>query len=80
MRSPSITISVCSLALLFTSHAAVAKGAAEIVVYSFNNNTNDGTDPYGALVNMNGTLYGTTYDGGTQYLGAVFAIDGGETA
>jgi uncharacterized repeat protein (TIGR03803 family) len=41
----------------------------------------DGKYPYAGLINVNGTLYGTTYDGGPNSLGTVFAItpSGAET-
>jgi uncharacterized repeat protein (TIGR03803 family) len=34
----------------------------------------DGAQPYAALTNMNGTLYGTTFAGGTSDDGTVFAL------
>ena len=35
----------------------------------------DGRNPYGGLTNVNGVLYGTTYEGGTGYKnGTVFKI------
>jgi uncharacterized repeat protein (TIGR03803 family) len=37
---------------------------AESVLHSFNVSP-DGTNPWSGLVNMNGTLYGTTFEGGT---------------
>src|SRR5215469_15261991 len=37
---------------------------SESVLYAFQNNGQDGTSPYSALANVNGTLYGTTIDGG----------------
>lgn len=43
------------------------------VVYSFKEN-NDGRYPYAGLINVGGTLYGTTYAGGEQGKGTVFAV------
>jgi len=45
----------------------------EDVLYRFQANS-DGAHPYGELVNLNGTLYGTTYQGGTAGAGTVFSI------
>ncbi len=49
----------------------------ETVVYSFCAQTNctDGADPYGPLVNVGGTLYGTTSVGGANGKGAVYSIN-----
>jgi uncharacterized repeat protein (TIGR03803 family) len=52
------------------------KFVTESVVYSFNGKP-DGEEPMGALLNVNGTLYGTTSIGGTINLGTVFAINTG---
>ncbi|HEY2444388.1 MAG TPA: PQQ-binding-like beta-propeller repeat protein [Rhizomicrobium sp.] len=51
--------------------------SAEKVLYSFCRRRNcvDGANPVASLIDMNGTLYGTTYDGGTSDGGSVFAID-----
>jgi 6-phosphogluconolactonase len=47
----------------------------ESVLYSFTGG-NDGTYPYADLVDVDGTLYGTTYEGGTSgYYGTVFEIN-----
>jgi uncharacterized repeat protein (TIGR03803 family) len=42
--------------------------------YSFKGGSGDGADPYAGLINFNGTLYGTTYDGGANDYGTVFSI------
>jgi uncharacterized repeat protein (TIGR03803 family) len=34
----------------------------------------DGAHPWAGLLNVNGTLYGTTYGGGAHHRGTVFAI------
>ncbi len=44
------------------------------VLYYFGN-APDSSHPYGALVNVNGTLYGTAYAGGTNGLGTVFSFN-----
>ncbi|MGC9992746.1 MAG: choice-of-anchor tandem repeat GloVer-containing protein [Candidatus Cybelea sp.] len=48
----------------------------ERVLYSFNGKP-DGQEPMGALLDVNGTLYGTTSAGGTINAGTVFAINNG---
>jgi uncharacterized repeat protein (TIGR03803 family) len=45
----------------------------ETVLHSFGK-SGDGKYPYASLVNINGTLYGTTTAGGTTNDGAVFAL------
>ncbi|HEX4158175.1 MAG TPA: hypothetical protein VHY79_06845 [Rhizomicrobium sp.] len=49
---------------------------AEKVLYSFCSLTNctDGATPFANLIAVNGVLYGTTYTGGTNGDGAVFAL------
>src|SRR5690242_6817477 len=56
----------CAMALLFPA-TAVAK-STETVVYSFcgKKNCADGDEPLAGLINVNGTLYGTTEWGGTH--------------
>jgi uncharacterized repeat protein (TIGR03803 family) len=50
-------------------------GWAEKVLYSFNSNGIDGTQPYSSLVfDKAGNLYGTTYSGGTYGVGTVFEL------
>jgi uncharacterized repeat protein (TIGR03803 family) len=48
------------------------------VLYSFKGRPGDGANPYAGLVNVNGTLYGTTYAGGENCpklgCGTVFAM------
>ena len=47
---------------------------AETVLHSFGNGT-DGEFPYAGLINVKGTLYGTTNYGGTADDGTVFSLD-----
>jgi uncharacterized repeat protein (TIGR03803 family) len=50
-------------------------GWAEKVIYSFNSNGIDGTQPYSSLVfDKAGNLYGTTNSGGTYGVGTVFKL------
>jgi uncharacterized repeat protein (TIGR03803 family) len=44
------------------------------VLHRFNGYPNDGAEPYAGLINVNGTLYGTTYVGGAYNLGTVYKI------
>ena len=44
------------------------------VFYRFKGPPDDGAYPYAGLIYINGTLYGTTYRGGANGLGTVFAI------
>lgn len=48
---------------------------AERVVHAFKDNGRDGENPVAALIDVNGTLYGTTEDGGVYGYGTVFAVD-----
>jgi uncharacterized repeat protein (TIGR03803 family) len=47
---------------------------AESVIYSFKGGT-DGADPEAALIDVGGTLYGTTYEGGASGSGTVFSVN-----
>ncbi|HEY3776532.1 MAG TPA: choice-of-anchor tandem repeat GloVer-containing protein [Rhizomicrobium sp.] len=53
------------------------KTGAEKVLYSFcgQQNCADGDTPSGALIDVNGLLYGTTGGGGTDDVGTVFSLD-----
>ena len=46
----------------------------EQLLHSFTGVAPDGSDPIGALVNLNGTLYGTTFYGGKYGDGIVFKV------
>ncbi|HEY2445592.1 MAG TPA: choice-of-anchor tandem repeat GloVer-containing protein [Rhizomicrobium sp.] len=50
---------------------------AETALYSFQNNGLDGISPVANLIKVKGTLYGTTYGGGTSGAGTVFSITPG---
>jgi uncharacterized repeat protein (TIGR03803 family) len=47
---------------------------AEKVIYSFTDEAGDGGSPFGGLIDVRGTLYGTTFEGGAYLRGTVFAI------
>jgi uncharacterized repeat protein (TIGR03803 family) len=58
-----------------TLPAAVPAAATSYkVLYRFSKNSSGEAQPYGGLVAVNGTLYGTTYAGGTYGYGTVYAI------
>jgi uncharacterized repeat protein (TIGR03803 family) len=46
----------------------------ETVLYSFKGGSGDGKDPYAGLINVKGTLYGATFQGGVNGDGTVFSI------
>ncbi|HTR40834.1 MAG TPA: choice-of-anchor tandem repeat GloVer-containing protein [Pseudomonadales bacterium] len=50
-------------------------GTAFTVLYNFGTNTAGGYSPYGGLVVLSNTLYGTTQSGGSGTLGTVYAIN-----
>jgi uncharacterized repeat protein (TIGR03803 family) len=53
----------------------VSTTGAERVVYSFGTNSSlDGYDPYAGLIDLQGTLYGTTEAGGKYGDGSVFSL------
>ena len=62
----------------FATHISAVKASSESVVYEFcaAQNCSDGSQPRGGLVDVDGTLYGTTEWGGmgTRY-GTVFSLD-----
>jgi uncharacterized repeat protein (TIGR03803 family) len=53
---------------------SITKSGKETVVYSFKGSPSDGTDPSAPLIDVNGTLYGSTSYGGRYGGGTVFAI------
>ena len=52
---------------------SITTGGTETVLHSFGNGT-DGIYPYAALIDVNGTLYGTTDRGGVHLQGTVFTL------
>jgi uncharacterized repeat protein (TIGR03803 family) len=53
---------------------AITPSGKETVLYIFKAGTADGAYPKGALVDVRGTLYGTTVFGGADSQGTIFAI------
>ncbi len=52
---------------------SITPSGKETVLHSFAGK-GDGKGPYAGLLNVNGTLYGTTLEGGTQQIGTVFSL------
>jgi uncharacterized repeat protein (TIGR03803 family) len=52
----------------------ISTSGTEHVLYSFGSAAHDGADPYASLIDVNGTLYGTTFWGGKYGRGTVFAL------
>ncbi len=67
-RSPDVTP-----ARAIASHIRTASSSYQ-VLHSFGSSASDGESPYAALLDLNGTLYGTTAGGGSHAQGTVFAI------
>jgi len=65
----AILASTCSLAL----NAPIAQAASHKVTYSFTSG-GDGTGPEASLMNVAGTLFGTTYGGGAHSAGTLFQV------
>jgi uncharacterized repeat protein (TIGR03803 family) len=53
---------------------SITPSGKETVLYSFGAKANDGYAPVAALLNVNGTLYGTTSEGGMDNGGTIFKI------
>ena len=53
---------------------SITPSGAEVVLHIFAGPPDDGGGPAADLINVNGTLYGTTYQGGPHRKGTVFSI------
>src|SRR5579863_1248987 len=53
---------------------AITLSGKETVLHSFGSGTGDGSHPEAGLIDVNGTLYGTTPEGGANGDGTVFSI------
>ena len=56
---------------------SVTPAGVEKVIYAFQNSGGDGTGPVAGLINVNGTLFGTTRGGGSNNGGTVFLLSQG---
>jgi uncharacterized repeat protein (TIGR03803 family) len=52
----------------------ITPSGTESVLHSFTSSSGDGAYPFAGLLNVNGTLYGTTFYGGTNGTGTVYEI------
>ncbi|MGB6522944.1 MAG: choice-of-anchor tandem repeat GloVer-containing protein, partial [Candidatus Cybelea sp.] len=52
----------------------IARSGAETMLHSFAGGSGDGEEPNAGLININGTLYGTTAFGGANGDGTVFSL------
>lgn len=55
---------------------SITRSGTETVLYSFSTNYEDGTRPRAGLINVKGTLYGTTSAGGATDNGTVYSLTG----
>jgi uncharacterized repeat protein (TIGR03803 family) len=53
---------------------SITTSGSEKVLHVFQGGPADGATPYAGLINLGGTLYGTTYEGGSSGAGTVFKI------
>lgn len=53
---------------------SITPSGTEAVVYNFKGGSADGENPYGSLLDVNGTFYSTTYEGGASNDGTVFSV------
>lgn len=53
---------------------SVSSRGKEKVLYSFKGGSDDGEEPYASVIDVKGTLYGTTLGGGTGQVGTVFSL------
>ncbi|MFZ0363197.1 MAG: choice-of-anchor tandem repeat GloVer-containing protein, partial [Candidatus Cybelea sp.] len=53
---------------------SISATGTETVLHSFSGGLSDGEAPYASLVDLNGTLYGTTYSGGPSNQGVVYTV------
>ena len=74
-RNMFLPVALCIFALACSAGGAQAGGARLSLVYSFQGFKLDGQWPKCSLLDVKGTLYGTTTFGGVNDLGSVFAID-----
>ncbi len=53
---------------------SVTRTGTEQVLYSFRGGSADGVKPLAAVIDVDGTLYGTTFSGGANAYGTVFSV------
>jgi hypothetical protein len=60
--------------MLFELTPTAGGGWTEKVLHKFQDNGRDGLYPNGVIIDAIGSLYGTTYQGGTYTVGMVFEV------
>jgi uncharacterized repeat protein (TIGR03803 family) len=61
-------------ALALLTPTGPTHAASETIIYSFQGGS-DGSEPFASVINVGGTLYGTTYSGGAYTGGTVFSVN-----
>jgi uncharacterized repeat protein (TIGR03803 family) len=76
MKAVSVALSAGALSYVVLQSISAAGAAQfnEAVLHSFGNGS-DGQAPAATIINVNGTLYGTTYGGGAYSGGTLFSYD-----
>jgi uncharacterized repeat protein (TIGR03803 family) len=77
MRGQRISIGLRTTLVTFIVISLVTStyAATEQVLYSFDTNGTDGSEPYAGLIfDASGDLYGTTFEGGAYGAGTVFEL------
>lgn len=64
----------CGTVFKLTPPSGGTTSWTEEVVYNFQGGPNDGANPYGGAIFVNGKLYGTTINGGAAGAGTVFVL------
>jgi uncharacterized repeat protein (TIGR03803 family) len=59
---------------------SIKPSGAETVIHSFGSGSGEGTNPYAGVIAVNGTLYGTTLNGGAYGQGTVYSITTGSSS
>jgi uncharacterized repeat protein (TIGR03803 family) len=77
MKAVAAALGTLLICFVVQVSAAGAAGSNEKVLYSFCSQPNctDGLYPVASLIDVNGTLYGTTENGGAEGFGTVFSLD-----
>ena len=76
MKRICIVLFAAAVGSAFVRPVSALEPATETVLYSFcsQQDCTDGKTPYASLIDVNGTLYGTTANGGASGNGTVFAL------
>ncbi|HWO27971.1 MAG TPA: choice-of-anchor tandem repeat GloVer-containing protein, partial [Candidatus Acidoferrum sp.] len=71
----------CAVIFAYLLLAISASAQTETALYSFGAQSGDGAQPSGVILDSQGNLYGTNFEGGANHAGAVFKLtsEGAET-